>query len=77
LRCTDPLLSKDRETNNETIARQRRARQWTGGKAVFSAQSVPTAAHATLDTATVERRFMCGMCLDVISRKITECNSVE
>jgi hypothetical protein len=48
----DPLLGKDRETNNETtaVARQQPARQWTGWKTVFSAGFAPIAAHATIDT---------------------------
>jgi hypothetical protein len=45
--------------------------QWIGWKAVFSAQSAPMAAHATTDTATEERCFLCCPCLDVLSRTIS------
>jgi hypothetical protein len=48
----DLLLENNREINNETTAvvRQRPMCQWTGWKAVFSAESAPIAAHATMGT---------------------------
>jgi hypothetical protein len=46
-------------------------------KAVFSARSVPMAAHETMDTATEGWCFLCGPCLDVISRTISVCSAVE
>jgi hypothetical protein len=51
---------------------QRANRLW---KAVFSARSALIAAHETIDTATEERCFQCGPCLDVISRTISECSA--
>jgi hypothetical protein len=35
------------------------------------------AAHATMNTATEERFLLCGPCLDVIGRTISELNSVQ
>jgi hypothetical protein len=37
---------------------------------VFSVRSSPMAAHATVDTATDERCFLCGLCQDVICRAV-------
>jgi hypothetical protein len=48
---SDSLLGSDRETNKTTgVAMQRKVRQWTGWKAMFTARSAPMAAHATMDT---------------------------
>jgi hypothetical protein len=47
-------------------------RQWTGWKAVFSARSAPMAAHETKDIAIEERYFLCGPCLDIISRTVSK-----
>jgi hypothetical protein len=46
---------------------------------VFSARSTPMADHATTDKATVQRCFLYGPCLDVISRTISEsaCSAVH
>jgi hypothetical protein len=52
-------------------------RQWTGWKAVFPAQSAPMAAFVTMDTVTEEQCILCGTCLEVISRTISECGAVE
>jgi hypothetical protein len=72
------LLGNDRETDETTaVARQRPARQWTGWKAMFSARFAPMAAHATMDTATEERCFLCGPCLDIIGRTFSDFSSVE
>jgi hypothetical protein len=38
----------------------------------FSARSPAMTVHATVDTATEERCFLCSSCLDVISRTISE-----
>jgi hypothetical protein len=46
-------------------------RQWTGWKAGFSAWSAPMAAQASVNTATEDRCFLCGPCLDVTSRTIS------
>jgi hypothetical protein len=35
------------------------------------------AAHTTMDRATEERCFLCGTCLDVISRTISGASAVE
>jgi hypothetical protein len=35
---------------------------------VFSARSAAITAHATMDTTTEERCFLCGPCLDVLRR---------
>jgi hypothetical protein len=35
------------------------------------------AAHATMDTATEELCFLCGLCLDVSSRTIVEYSGVK
>jgi hypothetical protein len=39
---------------------------------LFSARSAQMAAHATMDTETEGRCFLCGLCLDVISRTVSE-----
>jgi hypothetical protein len=44
---------------------------------VFSVQSAPMAAHATMDTATEELCFLCDPCIDGIRRTIGECSAVE
>jgi hypothetical protein len=58
----DPLLGNDRETN-----RQRPVNSNKG-----MAFSAPMAARATMDAATEERCFLCGPCLEVISRTSSE-----
>jgi hypothetical protein len=44
---------------------------------VFSARSAVMAAHARMDRATEERCFLCGPCLDIISRTINVYSGVE
>jgi hypothetical protein len=44
---------------------------------VFSARSIPMAAHSKIDTATEERCFLCGPCLDVLNRSVSGESSVE
>jgi hypothetical protein len=53
-------VARQRQRNNRTMAvtRQRPVNSNTG--IVFSARSTPMAAHATMDTATEERCFLCG-----------------
>jgi hypothetical protein len=46
-------------------------------KAVFSSLLWTMAAHATIYTLTEERPFLCGPCLDIIRRTVTECSAVE
>jgi hypothetical protein len=59
LRCIDPLLGNDRETDETTAvaARQQPSLQWTGWKAVFSAGSVLMAARVTMNTTTTSSVF--------------------
>jgi hypothetical protein len=72
----DPLLGSALEINETTpVARQRPACQWNGWKTAFSVRSAPMGANATMDTATDERCFVCGPCLDVITSSISECNA--
>jgi hypothetical protein len=52
-------------------------RQCTGWKAVFPARSASMAAHATMDITAGEMCSLCGTCLNVIRRKISECSAVE
>jgi hypothetical protein len=61
---------RPRNKRDNSLVRQRQARQCTRWKAVFSARSAPMAAHATINTATGERCFLCGPCIHVISRQI-------
>jgi hypothetical protein len=39
-----------KQTRQQTVARQWKARQWTGWREVFSARSKPMAGCATMDT---------------------------
>jgi hypothetical protein len=60
---TDPLLINDSKISGYTIPF---ARQWLNSDHM----GIPTNAKATVDTATVGRCFLCGPCLDVISRTV-------
>jgi hypothetical protein len=73
----DPLLGNDRETIKTAVTRQRPVN--SNRETVFSASFAQIAEHATMDTPTEERCFLCGPCLDVISSTIIEsqCSSVE
>jgi hypothetical protein len=44
---------------------------------MFSARPTPTAVHATMDRVTEELCFLCGPCLDVTRKTISEESSVE
>jgi hypothetical protein len=50
---------------------------WTSWRAVFSVLPAPMAVNVTMDTATEERCFLCGPCLDAISRTISELSGVQ
>jgi hypothetical protein len=44
---------------------------------MFYTLSAPMAADATVDTTAEERCFLCGPCLDIISRTISGVSSAE
>lgn len=73
------LIARKRPRNNDTTAvvGQWPASQWTLWKAVFSVWSTTMTALAKMDTATEERFFSVWSVLVVISRTISEFNSVK
>jgi hypothetical protein len=68
----DPLLGNIRETNKKTTAVIRRRPVNRNRGMVFYVRSSPIAAHATMNIEIDEWCFMCGPCVDIMSRTISE-----
>jgi hypothetical protein len=66
----DALLGNDREVIRQRLLLGNRPQRATEEWCFL--RGPPMFAHATMDTATEERYFLCGPCLDVISRTISE-----